>query len=145
MFLAVTPIPSSKPTAETRILICEDDPFIALGWAELLSHEGYTVVGPAYKAETALELAYRHPPTLALIDIDLGGTIDGISVAAELAPLGVSVIFLTADYKRAGVEGREFAADILIKPVTESTVLRSIAAILQRKQAADTGRAALSA
>jgi FixJ family two-component response regulator len=43
------------------------------------------------------------------------------------------------------VEGREYAADILIKPVTESTVLRSIAAILQRKQAADTGRGALSA
>ena len=83
------------------------------------------------------------PPSL--IDIDLGGTIDGISVAAELAPLGVAVVFITADYKRAAVEGREFAADILIKPVTESTVLHSIAAILQRKQAADTGRAALSA
>ena len=36
----------------------------------------------------------------------------------ELAPLGVAVIFITADYKRAAVEGREFAADILIKPVT---------------------------
>ena len=32
------------------------------------------------------------------------------------------------------MEGREFAADILIKPVPDSTVLRSIAAILQRKQ-----------
>ena len=145
MFLAVTPVPSRKPTAETRILICEDDPFIALGWAELLSDEGYTVVGPAYKAETALELAYRHPPTLALIDIDLGGTIDGISVAAELAPLGVSVIFLTADYKRAGVEGRELAADILIKPVVENTVLQAVASALQRKQKTSAGGSVLSA
>ena len=111
----------SVPSAGDRILICEDDPLIALNWTGLLIDEGYTVVGPAYRAEKALEMAYRHLPTLALIDIDLGGTIDGISVAAELAPLGVAVVFITADYKRAAVEGREFAADILIKPVTEST------------------------
>ena len=135
----------SVPSAGDRILICEDDPLIAMGWTGLLIDEGYTVVGPAYRAEKALEMAYRYRPALALIDIDLGGTIDGISVAAELAPLGVAVVFITADYKRAAVEGREFAADILIKPVTESTVLHSIAAILQRKQGTDTARAALSA
>src|SRR3954454_6504174 len=135
----------SVPPAGDRILICEDDPLIALGWSGMLIDEGYTVIGPAYRAEKALQMAYRHLPTVALIDIDLGGTIDGISVAAELAPLGVAVIFITADYKRAAVEGREFAADILIKPVTESTVLRSIAAILERKQWANGGRAALSA
>jgi two-component system, response regulator PdtaR len=70
---------------------------------------------------------------LALIDIDLGETIDGISVAAELAPMGVSIIFVTAYYNRAGTEGREFAADILIKPVMESTILDAVAAALQRK------------
>jgi DNA-binding response OmpR family regulator len=145
MSYALTSIPSSQPSAEARILICEDDPCIALGWAELLSDEGYTVVGPAYKAEKALELAYRHLPTLALIDIDLGGPIDGISVAAELAPSGVSVIFLTADYQRAGVEGRELAADILIKPVVENTVLQAVASALQRKQRANAGGNALSA
>src|SRR3954452_14801367 len=130
----------SVPPAGDRILICEDDPLIALGWSGLLIDEGYTVVGPAYRAEKALEMAYRHLPTLALIDIDLGGTIDGISVAAELAPLGVAVVFITANYRRAAVEGRGFAADILIKPVMECTVLHSIASVLQRHQGADTGK-----
>src|SRR4029453_11967802 len=125
MSVATNPIPSVPPAGD-RILICEDDPLIALGWSGLLIDEGYTVIGPAYRAEKALEMAYRHLPTLALIDIDLGGTIDGISVAAELAPLGVSVIFLPADYQRAGVEGRELAADILIKPVVENTVLQAV-------------------
>ena len=78
---------------------------------------------------------------MALIDIDLGGTIDGISVAAELAPLDVSVIFLTADYQRAGVEGRELAADILIKPVVEDTVLQAVASALQRKMISVGGNA----
>ena len=133
----------SVPSAGDRILICEDDPLIALGWSGLLIDEGYTVVGPAYRAEKALEMAYRHRPTVALIDIDLGGTIDGISVAAELAPLGVAIIFITADYKKAAVEGRELAADILIKPVTHRTVLHLVASILQSKQGDNTARAAL--
>src|SRR4051794_8062615 len=119
----------SVPPAGDRILICEDDPLIALGWTGLLIDEGYTVIGPAYRAEKALEMAYRYLPTLALIDIDLGGTIDGISVAAELAPLGVPVIFITGDYKKAAVEGRELAADILIKPVTEACIDRPVAAV----------------
>ena len=38
----------------------------------------------------------------------------GVAIEDLLAPLGVSVVFITADYKRAAVEGREFAADILI-------------------------------
>ena len=83
MSVATNRIPSVPP-AGGRILICEDDPLIALGWSGLLIDEGYTVIGRTYQAEKALEMAYRHLPTLALIDIDLGGTIDGISVAAEL-------------------------------------------------------------
>jgi len=142
---AVNHILSRKPTADRPILICEDDPLIAMGWAALLTDEGYTVVGPAHSAERALEMAYQHLPALALIDIDLGGTIDGITVAAELAPLGIPVIFITADYQRAAVEGREFAADILIKPVMESTVLHSVASILQSEQGTGADRIALSA
>jgi DNA-binding response OmpR family regulator len=143
MSAAMNPILSRKPTADHRILICEDDPLIARGWAALLTDQGYAVVGLAHHAERALEMAYQHLPALALIDIDLGGTIDGISVAAELAPLGISVIFITANYRRAAVEGRGFAADILIQPVMECTVLHSIASVLQGQQGADTGRTAL--
>jgi DNA-binding response OmpR family regulator len=142
---AANHILSRKPTADHRILICEDDPLIAMGWAALLTDEGYTVVGLAHSAERALEMAYQHLPALALIDIDLGGTIDGITVAAELAPLGIPVIFITADYQRAAVEGREFAADILIKPVMENTVLDSVASILQGERGTGAGRIALSA
>ena len=145
MSVAINPLPSRKPNADHRILICEDDALIAMGWAAMLADGGYTVVGPAHSAEKALKMAYQHLPSLALVDIDLGGTIDGISVAAELAPLGVAIIFITADYKKAAVEGRELAADILIKPVTHSTVLHLVASILQGKQGDNTVRAALPA
>lgn len=134
MFVDVNHIASGEAFADARILICEDNHLIAMGWATLLTDAGYTVVGPTYSGEKALETAYGHLPDVALIDIELGGPIDGISVAAELAPLGTPVIFITADYQRAAVEGREFAADILIKPVSETAVLHSVAAAVQRKR-----------
>ena len=145
MSVAMNSLPSRKPDADHRILICEDDALIAMGWAAMLADGGYTVVGPAHSAEKALKMAYQHLPSLALVDIDLGGTIDGISVATELAPLGIPVIFITANYRKAAVEGREFAADILIKPVRDRTVLHSIASVLQGEQGTDTGRIALCA
>ena len=44
---------------------------------------------------------------MALADIGLSGMIDGISVAAKIAPLGVPVVFVTADHQRTLAEGRE--------------------------------------
>jgi two-component system, response regulator PdtaR len=117
-----------------RVLVCEDNHTIAMGWAMMLSTAGYEVIGPVHDAEKALEEAYKQMPDLALIDIALNGIIDGISVAAELAPLGVPVIFVTADYQRATSEGREFASDILIKPIRQSTLLTTVATVLDQKR-----------
>ena len=69
MSVAINPLPSRKPNADQRILICEDDALIAMGWAAMLADGGYTVVGPAHSAEKALKMAYQHLPSLALVDI----------------------------------------------------------------------------
>jgi two-component system, response regulator PdtaR len=115
-----------------RILVCEDSDTVARLWVAVLEQSGYQVVGPVSSAEKALEEAYQDLPDLAIIDIGLSGTIDGISVAAELAPLGVPVILLTGNYQRASTEGRQIAADILIKPVLPSIMIKSVNAILQQ-------------
>jgi two-component SAPR family response regulator len=144
MSLAATPTLDRKTDGISRVLICEDNHLIAIGWAAILDNAGYTVVGPAHTAEEALGMAYQHLPDLALIDIHLGETIDGISVAAELVPLGVLIIFVTAHHKRAVTDGRQLATDILIKPVLENTILTAVAAALQQKQKAGVGRDDLS-
>ncbi len=127
--------PKLAPSAGKRILICEDNRMVAKGLAVVLANLGYEIVGPAQTAEAALGEAYRHRPDVALIDIGLSGALDGLSVAAELAPLGVPVILLTGNYQRAVVEGRDLAADILIKPVSDLAILRSVASVLQPKPA----------
>ena len=131
---AAIPPPKPTSTAGLRVLICEDDALTALSFAYILQNAGWQVVGPVHTAEEALTESYRHLPDLALIDIGLKGMIDGISVAAELAPLGVPVIFLTGNYQRAGSEGRELATDILIKPVSEKAILCAVAAALHLDQ-----------
>jgi two-component system, response regulator PdtaR len=127
-----------KPSSDAqplprRVLVCEDNHLIANGWAMVLSDWGYEVVGPASTAEKALEDAYKKLPDIAIVDINLDGTVDGISVAAELAFLGVPIIFVTGDYQRAATEGRHLATDILIKPVNPDILISSITAVLEHK------------
>jgi two-component system, response regulator PdtaR len=93
------------------------------------------VVGPVSSVEMALERAYRDLPDMALVDIGLSSMIDGISVVAEIAPLGMSVVFVTADYRRALAEGRKLAANILIKPVQPITLVKSVDSVLRKARA----------
>lgn len=118
-------------TRSGRVLVCEDNLLIAEGWSAMLQEAGYDVAIPAASAEAALQEAQRQLPDLALVDISLSGAVDGVSVAAELAPLGVLIIFVTADYQRAA-EGREYATDILIKPVRYPALIGAVAAVLNR-------------
>jgi DNA-binding NarL/FixJ family response regulator len=57
----------------------------------------FRVIGSAANGEATLALAAAHKPALALMDIRLRGTIDGIETAARLGRIsGVPVVFLTA-------------------------------------------------
>lgn len=134
MYLAKDPLVMSSTAGSSRILLCEDDAVIAMHFQAVLETSGYVVVGPVCTGTEALVEADRHPPDLALVDIGLRGAIDGISVAAELASRAVPVIFLTGDYQRACLDGREFAADILIKPVSDGAILKAVASVLTSEQ-----------
>jgi CheY-like chemotaxis protein len=54
-----------------RILIVEDDYFVAIALEQILVDAGFAVVGIAITAEEALQLATRHQPALAVMDIRL--------------------------------------------------------------------------
>jgi DNA-binding response OmpR family regulator len=116
-----------------RVLLCENNPRVGMCIASVLQEVGIEVAGPISTAEEALAECFRQSPDLALIDIGLSGAIDGITLAAEIAPRGVPVIFLTGDYERACVDGREFAADILIKPISVPAFLNSVTSVLRTK------------
>ncbi|MES2163402.1 MAG: EAL domain-containing protein [Pseudomonadota bacterium] len=81
----------------TSLLIVEDQAVIAADLEAKLTRRGYKVCGIAASGEEALELARLHHPGLALMDIRLQGTMDGIQTADILRrELDVPVIFLSA-------------------------------------------------
>ena len=80
-----------------RILVVEDDYFVALDLEGGLRAAGLDVVGPVPTAEEALSLAKSERPVLAVMDIRLAGEKDGIEAALELyREFGIRCIFASA-------------------------------------------------
>src|SRR5580692_7376723 len=88
----------SHRTAQSKIMVVEDEVLIALDLKGRLENSGFTVVpGIAASAEMALSLAGRHTPDLILMDIRLQGAGDGIEAAAQVRrQMDIPVIFLTS-------------------------------------------------
>ena len=83
-----------SPLANLRVLVVEDEIFIALEIEEQLRRFGCEVIGPVGRLERALELARTPALDGALLDVTIkGGFV--FPVAAELRQRDVPVIFST--------------------------------------------------
>lgn len=79
------PEAAAAPTAASaRLLIVEDDWFIALEIEAVAQAAGHDVIGLVATADEAVELALARRPDLVLMDIRLAGPRDGIEAAIEL-------------------------------------------------------------
>jgi CheY-like chemotaxis protein len=84
-------------TKRVRVMIVEDDALVALGIKCTLEELGYEVTGLAASEPEAVALADRTRPVLALMDIRLRGTIDGIDTARRLrTEFGIRSVYLSA-------------------------------------------------
>ncbi len=80
-----------------RILIVEDDYFVAAELEATLIDAGFDVVGIAASADEASALALSERPLLAIMDIRLIGPRDGVDAALELFRRdGIRSVFATA-------------------------------------------------
>jgi CheY-like chemotaxis protein len=81
-----------------KVLIVEDELFIALDTQSVLEDLGHVVVGVAVSADQAVGAAARERPDVVLMDIRIVGPRDGIAAADEIrARYGIGSIFLTAN------------------------------------------------
>lgn len=82
---------------QPRVLVVEDEYFVALSIEGALVDAGMTVVGVATTADQAVEMARSERPDVVLMDIRLRGARDGIDAAAEILDrTGIPSIFATA-------------------------------------------------
>ena len=86
------------------ILLVEDDPVTAVSEKVLLEANGYSVITAA-TGRKAIETATGSSVDLILMDLELGGDIDGHGAAARiLEKKNIPILFLTAHIEREMVE-----------------------------------------
>ncbi len=122
--------PDTIPSMTTprRVLIAEDEALIRLDLKEMLTEEGYNVVGEAGDGEQAVALAEQLKPDLVILDVKMPKK-DGIDAAAEITEAQIApVVILTAFSQRDLIERASDAGAMayLVKPFTKSDLLPAI-------------------
>src|SRR6266511_664985 len=111
-----------------RILVAEDETIIRLDLCALLETAGHAVVAEARDGEEAVELARRHEPDLAIMDVKMP-RLDGIDAARRiLDERPIPIVMLTA-YGQQELVARAVEAGVfgyLGKPFRESDLLPAI-------------------
>ena len=83
--------------SQLKILVVEDDPMIAESVQDILRVLKHEVIGVADNAEKAIAICNESLPDLALLDIQIGGDIDGVDLADLLNQnFQIPFVFTTA-------------------------------------------------
>jgi PAS domain S-box-containing protein len=105
-----------------RVLVCEDDPFVATILAEQMSDAGFEGV-PVGSVREALRVAASEPVDAVLVDLNLPDG-DGISMIRELRSLEktrlVPIVVVSAEAERGKADARAAMLDVvawLEKPI----------------------------
>ncbi len=117
------------------ILVVEDEPLIAEDICDTLKDAGYGISGIAHSAKDALLILDNHAPSLALLDINLDGPMNGLELAAIITQTHeIPFIFLTSYTDNETLEKiAALGADSYItKPFNEQELVTNIALAIAR-------------
>jgi DNA-binding NarL/FixJ family response regulator len=109
------------------VVIAEDEPLVAERIKVLLEDAGVRVVGVAADAGDAIEIAERHYPTVAILDVRLAGAINGATLADHLdVNYGLEIVFVTGDplYVWRHTGNRRY--QLLAKPFSDDELLKAV-------------------
>jgi DNA-binding NarL/FixJ family response regulator len=121
-----------------RILIVEDNYFVAHQCEDALTQAGHHVVGLVATAEEAIRLALDHRPELVLMDIYLAGNGDGINAAIEIFErAGIRSVFATAyaDANTKSLATRARPLGWLAKPFNDQKVVAAVESAIRNLEA----------
>jgi AmiR/NasT family two-component response regulator len=128
------PATENAAPARRTVVIAEDETLIRMDLAEMLTEEGYFVVGQAGDGARAIELAEEHRPDLVILDVKMP-VLDGIAAAEAIAGKRIApVVILTAFSQRDLVERARDAGAMayLVKPFSQTDLLPAIEMAVSR-------------
>lgn len=113
------------------ILIVEDELITAASIGELLEEEEYSIAGRARDAATALRICSTLDklPEVAICDINIKGSVNGIQLAGELKEMyNCEIIFLTAlsDTRTLQAAFAKEPVMYVVKPYTDKQLLVAV-------------------
>ena len=131
----MTEPPATSARTPTRtVVIAEDEALIRMDLAEMLTEEGYDVVGQAGDGARAVELAEELRPDLVILDVKMP-VLDGIAAAERIAGQRIApVVILTAFSQRDLVERARDAGAMayLVKPFSKGDLVPAIEMAVSR-------------
>ena len=116
----------TKTLPHARVLVAEDEALIRLDLSEMLTEEGFEVVGAVGDGEQAVQQAEQLRPDLVILDVKMP-VLDGIAAAERIAGARIApVVILTAFSQRDLVERASDAGAMayLVKPSRRRTCCR---------------------
>ncbi|WP_346296552.1 GAF domain-containing protein [Rhodopseudomonas sp. P1] len=123
---------SSLNIANAAILLVEDQLVIALDAEEMLGAIGAKSVISVASAEEALLTIAQRPPTLAILDVNLGNG-SSLPVADELERLGIPFMFATGYGDTAMIPERMRDLPIVRKPYSIESLRGALSAMLDAR------------
>ncbi len=125
----------SMPTSERkrRILVVEDEAMISMLLEDMVLDCGAEIVGPVAKFDDALELAHRAEFEVAVLDLNLNGTLSN-PIAEVIRERGIPVIFATG-YGADGLLDRFRDCPTLQKPFSQQDFAEAVAAACRQDAA----------
>lgn len=127
--LSPSPLMVASTVHKSRVLLVEDDQFLALLLSRWLQSDASLEVRLAEDAESALQLAHTELVDILITDINLPG-MSGLDLARQLRALAPerATILMTAEetVERALAAVRLHVDDLLFKPVSRDALLSTV-------------------
>ncbi|WP_180896972.1 hypothetical protein [Caulobacter flavus] len=121
-------IPHTPDLCGKRILVVEDDFYLASDTGRILREAGAQVIGPLPRSSLALDALAGGGLDAAVVDINLGeGPL--FDLADGLKSAGVPFVFLTG-YERVMIPPRLADVAVIQKPTDRAAILEGVASLL---------------
>ena len=102
---------------QLKVLVCEDNPIIAMSLIDLLGEIGHVCIGSADRSDKAREIANAQKPDLALIDLNLADGWTGPDLVEHFQTRGIACAVTSGQTESFKNEGNTIP--IFEKPIDE--------------------------
>jgi len=120
----------------TRVIIADDESLIRMDLREMLTNQGYLVVGEVADGRSAVNQARELRPDIIIMDIKMPD-MDGIEAAKTLTEERIAPVVLLSAYSQRDLVQRAREAGViayLVKPYREEELAPAIEVALARFQ-----------